>query len=244
MAGQLLSRCMLQSVEAKGTQIQPRYAFKRFEKSPGQFEVQPQERPNVTASYRAYCVEEIARDVKETICRVSDNVFDPEENAHIPTTTYELPDGQEIAVGTDRFAVAEVMFNPPLLRRYGDLAAQLEAGGVGGGVDSLQGLHLLVNEAVNRVDVDVRRELYGSILLTGGTAGFTALRERLEKEVADIAPPMAKVKVVCPTNAVERRYSTWIGGSILASLGSFQQMWMSRKEYQEHGAGLIHKKSP
>jgi actin-like protein 6A len=50
--------------------------------------------------------------------------------------------------------------------------------------------------------------------------------------------------VVCPTNSVERRYSVWIGGSILASLGTFQQMWMSAAEYREYGAGLIHKKAP
>ena len=34
------------------------------------------------------------------------------------------------------------------------------------------------------------------------------------------------------------------GGSILASLGSFQQMWMSKAEFEEHGASLIHKKAP
>lgn len=55
---------------------------------------------------------------------------------------------------------------------------------------------------------------------------------------------MSGPQVICPANAVERRYSVWIGGSILSSLGSFQQMWMSKQEYQEHGAGLIHKKSP
>ena len=50
--------------------------------------------------------------------------------------------------------------------------------------------------------------------------------------------------MVCPISTVERRFSVWIGGSILASLGSFQQMWMSKAEYQEHGAGLINKKAP
>jgi actin-like protein 6A len=92
--------------------------------------------------------------------------------------------------------------------------------------------------------VDVRRELYAGVVLTGGTALFSSLRDRLERELADSAPAMAKVKVVSPANAVERRFSSWIGGSILASLGTFQQMWMSKAEYSEHGAGLIHKKAP
>ena len=58
------------------------------------------------------------------------------------------------------------------------------------------------------------------------------------------APTRPLPQVVCPVNQVERRYSVWIGGSILASLGTFQQMWMSKAEYQEYGAGLIHTKAP
>jgi hypothetical protein len=56
--------------------------------------------------------------------------------------------------------------------------------------------------------------------------------------------PRLRLQVVCSANAVERRYGVWIGGSILASLGTFQQMWMSKAEYREYGAGLIHKKAP
>lgn len=52
------------------------------------------------------------------------------------------------------------------------------------------------------------------------------------------------MKVIAPANPTERRFSTWIGGSILASLGSFHQMWMSKAEYSEHGASLIHRKAP
>ena len=84
----------------------------------------------------------------------------------------------------------------------------------------------------------------GGVVLTGGTSLFASLRDRLEREMTETAPSMMKVKVAAATNSVERRYSTWIGGSILASLGTFQQMWMSKEEYKEHGAGLIHKKAP
>ena len=53
-----------------------------------------------------------------------------------------------------------------------------------------------------------------------------------------------KPKVAAPMNSTERRFAVWIGGSILASLGSFQQMWLSRAEYDEHGKSLIHRRSP
>ena len=53
-----------------------------------------------------------------------------------------------------------------------------------------------------------------------------------------------RVKVMTSASAIERKFSVWIGGSILASLGTFQQMWMSKSEYEEHGASLIHRKAP
>mmetsp|Transcript_49981 Transcript_49981/g.159955 ORF Transcript_49981/g.159955 Transcript_49981/m.159955 type:complete len:103 (+) Transcript_49981:291-599(+) len=99
-------------------------------------------------------------------------------------------------------------------------------------------------ESVNKCDVDVRKELYSGILLTGGNTIFPNVKERLERELAEQAPGGARVKVITSTSSAERRYSAWIGGSILASLGSFQQMWMSKAEYEEHGAALIHRKSP
>lgn len=60
----------------------------------------------------------------------------------------------------------------------------------------------------------------------------------------DVQDLMPGLQVIAPANPVERRFSTWIGGSILASLGSFHQMWMSKQEYHEHGASLIHRKAP
>jgi actin-like protein 6A len=50
-----------------------------------------------------------------------------------------------------------------------------------------------------------------------------------------------KVKVL---GCSERKFSPWVGGSILSSLGSFQQMWMSKQEYEEHGAIMIERKCP
>ncbi|GAB4819420.1 hypothetical protein N2152v2_006466 [Parachlorella kessleri] len=240
---------MLQSVQARGAQIRPRYEFKRVDRGGGKLEAQEVPCPNTTGSYRQYWVEAIAQDIKDTICRVSDSPFDPEENANIPTVAYELPDGQEIQVGPARFAVPEVLFNHHLLDTFGDVAGQVRAeaaamNGPSGAAEALQGLQLVANTCINKCDVDVRRELYSGVVLTGGTSMFSSMRDRLERELAEVAPQMAKVKVLSPANTVERRHSVWIGGSILASLGTFQQMWMSKAEYREHGPGLIHKKAP
>ena len=73
--------------------------------------------------------------------------------------------------------------------------------------------------------------------------GPEQLRERIERDLAEQVSN-ARVKVMTSPSLVERRFSVWIGGSILASLGSFQQMWMSKEDYAEHGASLIHRKAP
>lgn len=232
---------MQHAVETGGTVVRPRYEFRRSQIAPGKYSVDYTEKPGTTSSYRTYQVESICQDIKHSLCRVSDTPFNPEENTNIPTVSYELPDGQEIHVGAARFSVPELLFNPSLLSAFGDVGAAVKPMG---GATTLLGLSAAVAECIGRCDVDVRRELWPGVVLTGGTALFASLRDRLEKELLESAPAMVKVKVLAPANAVERRYSAWIGGSILASLGTFQQMWMSKEEYKEHGAGLIHKKAP
>ena len=81
-----------------------------------------------------------------------------------------------------------------------------------------------------RCDVDIRRDLYANIVLSGGTTMFPGIADRMTKELTSLAPSTMKIKVVAPP---ERKYSVWIGGSILSSLSTFQQMWISKPEYDE-----------
>ena len=86
----------------------------------------------------------------------------------------------------------------------------------------------MVTESISKTDIDIRRDLFSSIILSGGNAMFKNMVERLGKQIPDIAPQNVKVKVI---NSAEIKTSAWVGGSILSSLGSFQQMWMSRQEF-------------
>ncbi|KAG0289413.1 actin [Linnemannia gamsii] len=76
-------------------------------------------------------------------------------------------------------------------------------------------------------DVDIRRDLYGNIVMSGGTTMYPGIADRMQKEITTLAPSSMKVKIVAPP---ERKYSVWIGGSILASLSTFQQMWISKMD--------------
>lgn len=135
--------------------------------------------------------------------------------------TYELPDGQVIAVRDERFRSSELLFQPHL-----------------GGKD-LQGVHSLVLSSITSCDVDLRRDLFGAVVLSGGTTLLPGFPERLEKELKSLAPSSVRVKVVAPA---ERRFSVWIGGSILADMSCFQQKYITREEYNESGPSIVHRK--
>uniref|UniRef100_M4E0Q9 Actin n=1 Tax=Brassica campestris TaxID=3711 RepID=M4E0Q9_BRACM len=134
---------------------------------------------------------------------------------------YELPDGQVITIGAERFRCPEVLFQPSFVG--------MEAAGI----------HETTYNSIMKCDVDIRKDLYGNIVLSGGTTMFSGIADRMSKEITALAPSSMKIKVVAPP---ERKYSVWIGGSILASLSTFQQMWISKAEYDEAGPGIVHRK--
>merc|ERR1712080_199451 len=96
-----------------------------------------------------------------------------------------------------------------------------------------------MGDSIMKCDVDIRKDLYGNIVLSGGTTIFEGIAERLNEEVTNLAPASMKIKIVAPR---ERKYSVWIGGSILSSLSTFQQMWISKQEYDESGPSIVHRK--
>merc|ERR1719187_753065 len=88
-------------------------------------------------------------------------------------------------------------------------------------------------------DIDIRKDLYANTVLSGGTTMYPGIADRMQKEITALAPSTMKIKMIAPP---ERKYSVWIGGSILASLSTFQQMWISKQEYDEAGPGIVHRK--
>jgi actin-like protein 6A len=232
-----LSRCILAGVKARGAVVRPRFTFKRTEKTPGagDFVVGETPFPNTHPSFLSYHIDQIANDLKESVCKVHDSIFEA-GTTDIQAVSYELPDGQEILVGPDRSKVPEILFQPDLISAFPLLDVSHKV--------SAKPFHTLVLDSISQCDVDTRKELYAGVVLTGGSSLMPGLRDRLEKELGVLGPQAAKIKVSMPINTLERRFSVWLGGSILASLGSFQSLWMSKKEYEEYGSALIHRKAP
>ena len=97
----------------------------------------------------------------------------------------------------------------------------------------------LILHSVGNTDLDVRRSLYENIVLSGGTTMFKGIAERLAHELKTHLPAAMKPRVI---SSEERKYSVWIGGSILSSLSSFNSSWITKAEYQESGAHIVHRK--
>ena len=94
-------------------------------------------------------------------------------------------------------------------------------------------------DSIMRCDVDIRRDMYANIVLSGDSTMFPGFANRMQKEITALAPPTALIKVIAPP---DRKYSVWIGGSVLASLSTFQQMWVSKQDYDESGPSIVHSK--
>ncbi|MBN3292142.1 ACTY protein, partial [Polypterus senegalus] len=178
---------------------------------------------------------EVVRTIKERACYLSIN---PQKDETLETekAQYTLPDGSTLDIGPARFRAPELLFRPDLIG------------------DESHGIHEVLAFAIQKSDMDLRRTLFSNIVLSGGSTLFKGFGDRLLSEVKKLAPKDVKIKAsfyMCPKKAFclqisapqERLYSTWIGGSILASLDTFKKMWVSKKEYEEDGARAVHRKT-
>jgi actin len=173
-------------------------------------------------AFRTLAEREIVCDIKEKLAYVA---IDYEAELQKAATTtdcnvnYTLPDGNEIVIRNERFRCPELLFKPAF-----------------NGFE-IDGIDQTLFDSIMKCDIDVRKDLYANIVLSGGTTMFAGLPERFEKEVIRMAPPTMKIKVVAPP---EREYAVWIGGSIFASRATFPQMVITHEEYNDAGPGIVH----
>eukprot|EP01084_Bolivina_argentea_P110987 198117_1 len=195
----------------------------------------------------------IVRDIKEKLCRISLN-HDEEYKTNNIGKKYELPDGKVIEVNCERIECCESLFKPQLIR----------------GESEINGIHKLIYESIIKCVCSIRNELYENIYLFGGNTMYPGISERLIKELIamgcinssliegyvrmyhnkqirqfaiETIELMARFASTIPkvTAPRERKYSVWIGGSILASVSSFADKWISHAQYDEIGPTIVHR---
>eukprot|EP01083_Nonionella_stella_P143890 448111_1 len=148
---------------------------------------------------------------------------------------YELPDGNKIELHEERYNCGEILFKPwmmvPLFEEGHKKGFEYNHG--------MKGVHDMTWECIQKCDQDIRRDLRTNIVVNGGTTLFKGFVDRFYAEIQRLFPGDGETtKVIAPT---ERECGVWIGGSILASLSTFQEMWIKHEEYLEIGCSIIHR---
>jgi len=151
---------------------------------------------------------------------------------------YTLPDGQTVnlqsASGKDLCRLPELYFTKGV--PFGDEQEHSYKTWCN------EPIHDLIRTSLRAVgDGDMRHRLAQNIVLVGSAS--TGLDTRLSASV-QLPAMVGKIKIVSSKSPQERCHASWIGGSILSSLGNFQQLWLSQAEYQEYGATLAVQRFP
>lgn len=135
---------------------------------------------------------------------------------------YQLPDGQVIDLSNERHRSSEVLFQPSLVG------------------SEEKAVHDVLLTSILASDMDLRSTLFSNIVLSGGSTLLPNLGDRLLFEVRKRAPERTRIRI---SATPERKESAWVGGSILASLATFKNMWVGRNEYEEYGSSILHRGS-
>jgi actin len=164
------------------------------------------------------------RDMKEKVCCVA-----LPWSELPPPKSYELPSGQCITLDKERVRAPEVLFKPDLV--LDDAIVNV-------------GIHECVLNAIKKCDMTIHKELYRSVLLTGGNTMFEGICERLYQELTALVPSTMTIKVLAPPQGSTRKDAIWVGGSHFASLSTFPDNSINRAEYDVSGPSIIHRLRP
>mmetsp|Transcript_15547 Transcript_15547/g.24165 ORF Transcript_15547/g.24165 Transcript_15547/m.24165 type:complete len:391 (+) Transcript_15547:69-1241(+) len=171
-------------------------------------------------TFRTSAEADMVKTMKEEVCYVSS---EPNQEEGGPTPAqYQLPDGQVVTLGSERHRAPEVLFSPNMI-----------------GSEEIGVTEALLN-SVMKSDLDFRSTLFEQVVLAGGSTLLPGFGDRFLHDIRQRAPAHTRIRIFSPP---ERINSAWIGGSILASLATFKNMWVSRAGYEENGASLLHRKA-
>lgn len=223
----ITSKCRQLLEEHLNVEIVPYYQVKSKEtvkpNEPAKFV--RREYTDITESFKRFMIRDTLLDFATHVLQVSDTTYNESEISVLPRVPYEFPNGFNTDFGEERFRIPEALFNPSILK--------------GVQPNSMLDIVHLITNSINMCDAELRSSFFSNIMVVGGNSMLIGFIDRLNNEFNHLN---YKTKISAPPSAAERRFSSWIGGSILGSLGTFHQMWISKQEYEETGRFIVDKK--
>lgn len=159
------------------------------------------------------------KDIKEKFCYVALDYEKEKKTFSDPKNVreYKIPDGTNISVGVERIKCTEAFFQPGLIGKK-------------------VGIHDAIYKSVKKCDCEIKNKLFSNICLAGGNSIFPGIERRIRNELLKIVPDKIEISFI---TSPEKKFAAWKGGSILASVTNFEQMYISKEEYDESGPGLF-----
>lgn len=188
-----------------------------------------------TESFKQFEQDRVVLEFKECVAQVWSNStgpFNEQLATQQPGRPFEFPDGYNTMFGADRFRVVEGMWQSNMI--LPDATSTIDPA-------TVLTIPQLIQQSINAVDVELRPLLLNNVVVTGGSSLLFGFTDRVNNELSALYPG-PRVRLNAPGITVERKFAGWLGASILASLGTFHQLWISKKEYEEHGAGIVEKR--
>ncbi|KAL3089937.1 hypothetical protein niasHS_006389 [Heterodera schachtii] len=191
--------------------------------------------PAVTQSYENFMGSQVVEDMIQSILQLCEAPIDYEFMDKLPAVQYGFPCGYRRDFHAERAKIPEALFD---LKHATDISETERA--------TLMSVSQVALTSCNTCDIDIRPSLYSNLIVTGGNSLIVGFTDRLNHDLAQKCPSTIKIRVSNPnySTSTERRFGAWIGGSIVSSLGTFQQLWISKGEYEETGKSIVERKCP
>lgn len=181
-------------------------------------------------SVKFYLSNLILHNIKTFITDESSNnneveMTDP--NASNNNDTFTLPDGRRIVL--DKKEIKDKLFNSIFDESNG--------------FKSENNLSNMIYNSISKIETEVKREMFGTMLLTGGNSLlFDTINKKVQEDITKRVSMATVVKMNSHMDKSDRTITSWLGASILTSLGTFVQWCVSKEDYEEHGPVVIERK--
>ena len=135
-----------------------------------------------------------------------------------------------LSIGNTHERAAEILFDPTII-----------------GYTKSRGIHHLLLDCIMKCDLDLRSKLYDSIYLVGGNCNIKNFAQRLMNEIkrkVDSRKNARNMKIRS-TKSIhnEKHLIPFIGGTLIAGNSVFQEQFITRKEFEEYGVGILFRRS-